>query len=145
MGVMGIPGIVLLGLGLIPYLDREKNYVGIWFSNPQGRKTAWHSLIFSAIVVIGLVTFTVNFGWLRNWFPNIPQLMITLINPGTIIVLFFAIWSIYILKKTNSTRMSAIALFTCFLVGFIILTYVGTSLRGPNWGFYWSPSQWPVH
>ncbi len=41
--------------------------------------------------------------------------------------------------------MGAIALFTMFLVSFVILTYVGTELRGPNWGFYWSKSRWPVH
>ena len=33
----------------------------------------------------------------------------------------------------------------CFLVGFVILTYVGTCLRGPNWVFYWRVSDWPVH
>ena len=31
------------------------------------------------------------------------------------------------------------------LAGFIILTYVGSQLRGPNWDFYWSKSQWPMH
>jgi quinol-cytochrome oxidoreductase complex cytochrome b subunit len=144
MGGIGIPSIIIIGLGLIPYLDREKKYVGIWFSNPEGRKIAWHSLIYSALVVIGIFAFTVIFGWLRTWFPNIPQIIITIVNPGTLIVLLFAGWSIYILKKTNSTRMAAIALFTCFLVGFTILTYIGTFLRGPNWGFYWSKSQWPV-
>ena len=49
------------------------------------------------------------------------------------------------MKRTNSTRMGAIALFTCFLVGYVILTYVGTVHRGPNWNFYWSPAHWPVH
>jgi hypothetical protein len=41
--------------------------------------------------------------------------------------------------------MAAIALFTTILVGFVILTYVATVHRGPNWDFYWSKSQWPVH
>ena len=41
--------------------------------------------------------------------------------------------------------MAAIALFTCFVAGFVILTYVGTELRGPNWGFYWTRSSWPAH
>jgi hypothetical protein len=36
-------------------------------------------------------------------------------------------------------------LFTCFLVGFSVLTYFATVHRGPNWQFYWWPSQWPVH
>ena len=31
------------------------------------------------------------------------------------------------------------------LVAFAILTYIGTVHRGPNWDFYWSPSQWPMH
>ena len=26
-----------------------------------------------------------------------------------------------------------------------VLTAVGTWFRGPNWDFFWSPSQWPVH
>ena len=53
--------------------------------------------------------------------------------------------SLRVIKKTGSTRTGAIALFTLFLVSFLILTYVGTELRGPNWGFYWSQSQWPAH
>ena len=48
-------------------------------------------------------------------------------------------------QRTRSTRMGAVALFTCFLVGFVILTYVGTYLRGPNWDFYWRQSDWPIH
>ncbi len=42
-------------------------------------------------------------------------------------------------------RAGALGLFTCFLAGFIVLTIIGTHFRGPNWGFYWSPSDWPVH
>ena len=91
------------------------------------------------------VAVPVNFGWLRNWFPGIPQLVIILINPGSLLTLAYAGWSLVTLRQTRSTRMAAIALFTCFLVGFVIMTYVGMSLRGPNWDFYWSSSDWPVH
>ena len=42
-------------------------------------------------------------------------------------------------------RMSAIALFTCFVVGFVVLTIVATFFRGPNWEFHWSEATWPVH
>jgi hypothetical protein len=31
------------------------------------------------------------------------------------------------------------------VIGFVILTYVGSELRGPNWDFYWSHANWPVH
>jgi hypothetical protein len=96
-------------------------------------------------VVIALEALTIRFGWLRTWFPDIHQLWIILVNPGTVLAALFAGWSQLVLRRTRSTRMAAIALFTTILTGFVILTYVATVHRGPNWNFYWSPSQWPVH
>jgi quinol-cytochrome oxidoreductase complex cytochrome b subunit len=145
MGGIGIPLITLIGLMLIPYLDREKGDVGVWFSGPEGRRVALTSLIFSATLVVGLLAFVINFGWLREWYPDISQLAITFVNPGSVITVCFAAWSLWVLRRHQSTRMAAIALFTCFLVGYVILTYVGTVHRGPNWEFYWSQSDWPVH
>ncbi|MFQ5506491.1 MAG: cytochrome b N-terminal domain-containing protein, partial [Planctomycetota bacterium] len=37
-GGMVIPGIVVIGLALIPYLDREPEDQGIWFSGQRGRR-----------------------------------------------------------------------------------------------------------
>ena len=145
MGGIGIPIIVLIGLILIPYLDREKGGVGIWFGGKEGARVALTSFVFSVVVVIGLLAFVINFGWLRQWFPAIPQILITFINPGTVYSLVFALWSLWVIHRHNSTRMGAIALFTCFLVGYIILTYVATVHRGPNWDFYWSKDDWPTH
>ncbi|OGX40025.1 MAG: hypothetical protein A3D87_08315 [Omnitrophica WOR_2 bacterium RIFCSPHIGHO2_02_FULL_50_17] len=145
MGGMGIPGLALLGLVLIPYLDREEQEIGRWFDNKQGSRVTKNSFIYAVTVVVGMLVFTVSLGWLRNWFPQIPQLFIIFFNPGTVLVVFFVAWSFYCMVRYNSTRMAAIALFTCFLVAFVILTYFGTYHRGPNWDFYWLKSQWPVH
>ncbi|MCP4726757.1 MAG: DUF4405 domain-containing protein [bacterium] len=145
MGGIGIPTIVIIGLLLIPYLDRDEKFMGVWFSNPLGRRVTINSAIFTTVFTVLLLAFTVKFGWLRSWFPDIPQIVIVFINPGTFIVLFYAFWSLHVLKKSDSTRMAAIALFTCFVAGFIILTIMGSYFRGPNWDFYWSPSQWPIH
>ncbi len=145
MGGIGLPTLALIGLGLIPYLDREPHYMGIWFSNKQGKAVAVQSFIVGVVVLVGLLVATVSYGWFRNWWPDVPQLLITLVNPGTIWVGFMMAYSIWTIKKTNSTRMGAIALFTMFLLSYIILTYVGTELRGPNWDFFWSHDQWPIH
>lgn len=145
MGGVGIPTLVLLGLALIPYLDREKQEIGRWFDNEQGKRVARSSFIYAAVVVVGMLIFTVNFGWLRDWFPQIQQVVITFVNPGTVLVVFFVAWSFYCMIKNNSIRMGAIAIFTCFLVAYVILTYFATYHRGPNWDFFWLKSQWPVH
>ncbi|MBI4584148.1 MAG: cytochrome b N-terminal domain-containing protein [Planctomycetes bacterium] len=143
MGGIGIPVIVLLGLALIPFLDREKEEVGVWFSGRRGRRVACRSLLLAAAFVPATLAFTIRYGWLRNWFPEIPQIVITFANPGTLFVAVFAVWSLFVLTRTRSTRLAAIALFTTFLVSFIILTYFATVHRGPNWGFYWSQASWP--
>ena len=143
MGGLGIPAIVVLGLMLVPYLDRETANTGVWFDSRRGRRICLASAVVSIVVVVGLLAFTVNLGWLRN--PNIPQLVITVVNPGVVFLAVFMVWSLVITKFTNSTRMGALAVFTCFLVSFAVLTYFATVHRGPNWGFYWSPSEWPTH
>jgi len=145
MGGVAIPAIVVLGLMLVSYLDHEQEDVGVWFSGPQGRRVTLASAVFAVIVVVGMLIFTVQQGWLRNWYPTIPQIWITIINPGTVMLAVFVAWSLIIMKRTNSTRMGAIAVFTCYLVAFVILTYFATVHRGPNWQFYWSQDQWPMH
>lgn len=145
MGGVGIPTIVVLGLMLVPYLDREKEDIGVWFSGPKGRRVCLFSALLTTVVIVGILAFTVNFGWLRSWYPDIPQIVITLVNPGTVLLVIFMTWSFAVTKRMNSTRMGAIAVFTCFLVSFTILTYFATVHRGPNWDFYWSQSDWPVH
>jgi quinol-cytochrome oxidoreductase complex cytochrome b subunit len=145
MGGLVIPSVALLGLALIPYLDRDKHTVGVYFGGPGGKTVALKSLVFGAVVAVAAVAVPVNFGWLRNWFPDIHQILIILINPGTLLTGAYALWSLYVLRRSKSTRAAAVALFTCFLIGFAILTYVGMELRGPNWDFYWSSASWPSH
>ncbi len=145
MGGVGIPAIVVLGLMCVPYLDRDEEDVGIWFGGSLGKWICLLTAIVTAVVVIGMLIFTVQYGWLRSWFPGIPQIVITLVNPGTVLLVVFMAWSLGITKATNSTRMGALAVFTCFLIAFVILTYFATVHRGPNWDFYWSQDQWPTH
>ncbi|MFQ5733136.1 MAG: cytochrome b N-terminal domain-containing protein [Planctomycetaceae bacterium] len=145
MGGIGIPAIIVFGLMLVPYLDRESEGIGVWFGGKRGRKVCLATALFTTAVVIGILALTVNFGWLRDWWPDVPQIVIIFVNPGTLLLLIFVAWSLTITKTMNSTRMGALATFTCFLVAFVILTYFATVHRGPNWQFYWSQSDWPTH
>jgi hypothetical protein len=145
MGGIVLPTTGVLGLLLIPYLDREEANVGVWFTNKQGVWVTVQSAVLAAVGLIGVLAFSIKFGWFRNWWPDIPQLAIVLVNPGSLWVGFLMAWSLLMIKKTGSTRMGAIALFTMAMVTYVILTYTGTELRGPNWDFYWSKSQWPMH
>lgn len=145
MGGIGIPTIVMVGLGLTPYLDRETEGTGEWFGGPGGWRLVRFSAVFGLCVPILLEAFAIRFGWLREWFPAIPQLVVTVVNPATLLTAAYALFSIWCIKRYQSERAGALALFTCFLCGFVVLTAIGTWFRGPNWVFYWSPADWPKH
>lgn len=145
MGGMGIPLLVIIGLGLIPYLDRETSGTGDWFGGAGGGRLVTFSTVFGLATVVAVEAVAIHFGWLREWFPHIPQLIITFINPGTIVATVYALYSLAVVRRFNSIRAGALGLFTCFLCGFIVLTLIGTYFRGPNWAFYWSPAEWPMH
>ncbi len=145
MGGVGIPALVMIGLGLIPFLDREERGTGDWFGGPGGASLVVRATAFGLGACILLEAFTIRFGWLRQWWPEVPQLAITVANPGTLLALAYAWYSLWVMRRFDSTRAGALALFTCFLCGFVVLTVIGYHFRGPNWDFYWSPSQWPGH
>lgn len=145
MGGIGIPMIVLLGLVLIPYVDRETEGTGEWFGGPGGAPLVMRSVIFGLLAVLAVETFAIQFGWIREWWVEAPQILITAVNPGTVLTAIYATYSVWCVRRYDSTRAGALALFTCFLAGFIVLTVVGVYFRGPNWGFYWSAADWPVH
>ena len=146
MGGVGIPTVALLGLALVPYLDREPTPAGRWFGgDPEERREALLSGLFGLAAVLALETFAIRFGWLRNWFPGIPQILVILFNPGTVLTAVYMAWSLRTVQSTGSTRRGSVALFSCFLAGFLVLTVIAVWFRGPNWVFYWWPSLWPTH
>ncbi len=145
MGGVGIPMIVVIGLGLIPFLDSERTGGGEWFGGPGGPRLALTSTAYGLAAALAVECFAIRFGWLRQWFPDIPQPVITFFNPGTLLVALYAAYSLWIVKHHESARAGALALFTCFLCGFIVMTVIGVHFRGPNWDFYWSPADWPRH
>ncbi len=145
MGGIGIPSIVLIGLLLIPYVDRETEGTGQWFGGPGGLSLVGRSVVFGLAAVLAVEAFAIHFGWIREWWVAAPQILITFVNPGTVLTALYAGYSILCVRRYDSTRAGALALFTCFLCGFLVLTIVGVHFRGPNWGFYWSPADWPAH
>ena len=141
MGGIGIPAIVLLGLGLIPFLDRETAGTGEWFGGPGGKRLVAPGRRSSAsLSTLAIEAFAIRFGWIREWFPHIPQLVITFLNPGTVLTAVYAAYSMWLVKRHDSTRAGALGLFTCFLCGFVVLTVIGTYFRGPELGLLLVPA-----
>jgi cytochrome b-561 len=140
-----IPFIVLLGLALIPYIDKEQHRIGCWLTDRSGKRwgligSVWGLLWTVGCLAIGILAPT------RQLFPNIEsQFFFDVVNPATLLLLSFVALYFVALKATKSKRTAAIATFCAFIISFVLLTYTGTALRGPNWEFFWPWQAWPIH
>ena len=143
-GGLLIPISYLVFLFSIPYRDREDHHVGKWFSGKAGSRLVLYAAVGAFLLVVVQLFIMIRFGWLRDWFPGISQWFVMLLNPATITGALFIGVAEVTRRKTKSTRMASLALFTCAFVALVVFTAVGIWFRGPNWEFYWSASQWPV-
>lgn len=145
IGGVVIPGIVLLGLALIPYLDREQNRIGFWFTDVAGKRWGALGLAWGLLWTVGCLAVGILYP-IRSIFPNVEsQLFFDLVNPATLLLVSFVVLYYLALKMSSSTRTAAIATFCAFIIAFVLLTWTGTMMRGPNWQFYWPWQPWPEH
>ena len=136
IGGVVVPGFLILGLMSIPYVDRELEGEGVWFTSARGKwLTVWSILATTPFTVL-LIFLNARVG-VRHVFPNAPQVLADLLNPATLLLMGIAAFSILIGRRTGSRRMAAIALFSCFLSAYILLMIIGTFFRGPNWDWTW--------
>jgi hypothetical protein len=148
---------VLFGaIPLIPYFDRNTADVGRWFGTPRAMAITVFTSVYSTIVLIALVIFDerigvkplmqglatalhapiladVNpFGIGALSLPNVIVPMILMNVP--IVVLLILVRVIY---RPTGIRDYMIALFTGFVVAYVVLTIVGSFFRGQQMILMW--------
>lgn len=144
MGGVIIPTLVVFGLMLIPFMDREQKGIGLWFTDSSGRNWAVVGFLYGLLTTAGCLALGILMP-MRSLFPTIEsQVFFDLVNPASFLLALFAAQYFVVLKKTRSTRYAAMATFCAFIIAFILMTYTGTALRGPNWDFYWPWQPWPA-
>lgn len=147
-GVIVPSVVVFLAIPLIPYLDRDTRDVGKWFGTPKAIPIAIFSAIFTAIVIPLEIIFDEYVGIK----PPMQQLAtatgISLFSDnnvtGVILPLVLLLGPIYILLRLMrwiywpyTVRDVMIALWTGFVVAYVILTISGTFFRGQGMHLYW--------
>lgn len=147
-GVAGviIPTIALAGIAAIPYIDRSPLGVGILGTSSKGRKIIAFTTVYTVIVQVAFVvadavadTGTVfGIGRFLEEQYGAGELITRQILPVIVITAAIALLMILVQVIFKPTRREMIiALFTGFVVTFVVLTIFGTSFRGENQDLTW--------
>ena len=150
-----VPAGALTLIAAIPYFDRDTRDVGKWFGTSNAIPITIFVTLYTIIVEVALVFFdeyigvkplmtqianATGIGYLKEATPfgialfSIPNVIVpTVLMLGPIVPLMLIIW----LRYRPSTREVMIALFTGFVVSYVILTIFGTFFRGQGMHLYW--------
>jgi hypothetical protein len=143
-----IPAGALALIAIIPYFDRDPHDVGKWFGTPKALSITWFTTWYTTIWLFALVIFdeliglkpTMNnlermtglsfFSW-----PFVVNVVAPLIVMSVPIVLL--IWLMKKFYKPDGARDWMICLFTGFFVSYVVLTIIGTFMRGQGMHLMW--------
>jgi quinol-cytochrome oxidoreductase complex cytochrome b subunit len=129
-GAIIIPGLGLIAMLLIPYLDQDMQSSGIWFRSIRGRWMALLSFILGIAGTFGFVWLDETWLDLPGWLPFLPGF----ISNGWVplAALLLVLIGFYELMKTLGAKdcESRQALFTLLFASFVTLTLIGIFFRG---------------
>ena len=139
-----VPSVFLLVvLPLIPYLDRSREGVGRWFTNKTGLRIFYFSAVYTTVLTFALIFVDYvakKAGYIEWASANLPggkQLFPDYIIP---LVVMFGLTGLqaFLVRRLYGADMRGqmIALFTGFVFVYIVVTFVGTSMRGPGMDLY---------
>ncbi len=129
-GAIIIPGLGLLALLLLPYLDQDMSTTGIWFRSLRGRWLALASTFLGILATIGFVLLDDFWLDLPGWLPFLPSAISNGWVPlAAILLLLIGFYEL--LKALGSKTCEARqAVFTLLLAAFVTLTLIGIFFRG---------------
>jgi menaquinol-cytochrome c reductase cytochrome b/c subunit len=143
-----IPAGALALIAIIPYFDRDNKDVGKWFGTPKALAITWFSTWYTTVWLWALVLFDEYIGvkptmnWLERTtgisaftLPFVVNVVVPMILMNGPIVLM--IWLLKKFYKPVGAREWVIALFTGFVVSYVVLTIVGTFFRGQGMHLMW--------
>jgi menaquinol-cytochrome c reductase cytochrome b/c subunit len=155
-GVLIPAGVVFVAIPLIPYFDRSTADVGKWFGTAKAVPITIFTSVYSTIVLIALVIFDERIGVkpmmqalasalhapiLADVNPfgigalSLPNVIVPLILMNVPIVILLIL--IKVIYRPQGIRDYMIALFTGFVVAYVVLTVVGSFFRGEQMILMW--------
>ncbi|MEW6439920.1 MAG: cytochrome b N-terminal domain-containing protein [bacterium] len=142
IGAGVFPGVVLLALLLLPFLEREEDGVGRWFG-PPGRRMAIG--VSAAVALVSFILLELVFlqQGVASWLASGPAPVRDLLNPAAGMLVVALVVFAAAGRRARSARTACLAAGAVLLVAVIGFGVVGWC-RGPMWVFFWPWEEWSL-
>ncbi len=129
-----LPGLVILFLVALPYLDNDRSDSGRWFASPRGRRIVLWTALYTLIVQPALIVFDELLG-LRGLGAASPVIL-QIVGPIMFGVLLLGLPLLLLWRFKPNRREVTLLIFTVIIVGAVVLTISGFLFRGPGMHLY---------
>ncbi len=137
-----IPGILVLFLVALPYIDHSRAGVGVWFTSKRGRWIAIWTALYTLVVMPTYIVLDNAFSLRELLRDVVPQWVAQGLLPAAIIGILVALPALVLWWRKATTREVMLALFTIMFISAIVFTVTGFLFRGPGFKLY-GPGQMP--
>lgn len=132
-GIM-VPGLVVLFLIALPYLDNDPADSGRWFTSPRGRKIVVWTVLYTLITQAALIVFD-EFMGLRGLGAASP-FVLQIVGPIMFGGLLLGLPLIVLWRFKPNRRELMLLIFTIIIASAVVLTISGFVFRGPGMHLY---------
>lgn len=130
-----IPLFFFGGLIWLPYAVKEGN-PGEWFHSEKGKKLAIQAGIVALVITPLAILLEEYFIHFEDWIPFLPKAISEGLIPFLLLIGSIGIYLVYLKRKHKSELLElVVALFTIFIVAYIVLSIIGIWFRGEGMAF----------
>ena len=131
-----VPGILVVFLVLIPYIDHSRANAGIWFSSKRGKRIVGLTALYTLVAMAAYILFDNAYSLREALRTSAPTWVAQGLLPGAIIAIIVVLPALILWRQKASAREFMLALFTVMLISAILFTLSGFFLRGPGFKMY---------
>ncbi|MEK6221333.1 MAG: hypothetical protein N2D54_03710 [Chloroflexota bacterium] len=132
-----IPGVLVLFLISLPYIDYSKVGAGVWFTSRRGKRITLFTAIYTFISMSAYIVLDNAFSLRELMRGRVPQWVGQGLMPGGILFILVVIPVVILWLKKANRREIILVLFTVMITSAVVFTISGFLFRGPGFKLYW--------
>lgn len=131
-----LPGILVLFLMAIPYIDYSQIGTGMWLASRREKRIAIFTALYTLIAMPAYILLDNAFTIREILRGKVPQWVAQGLIPGGILFILAMLPTLILLWRKASRREIILALFTVMIVAAFVFTVTGFLFRGPGFKLY---------